>query len=343
MELAETHGDVQKRRSLLTFSVVGGGLLGSATAAEIRELIHSALISYPGIGREEPRILLFEESEEILPLFDPDLGKAAHGRLNKIGVEVFTGTKITAVSPEEVVLMSGKRIPCRTVVGALTARPRVVSAMPFARPDGRLPVDDFLRVQQEKSMFVAGVCADTFQNPAAKRQIKMGRLAAYNAVAAIQGFKLLRWSRPLVYLAALGRYATVGGFLGIRLQGISAWLMSRASCLLTLPGLERNLRILIDWVLDIPFRNDIVVLAPQRTHKLCRAHYEIGDEIVRQGEKGDSAYLLLAGEVEALQKVNGRMEQLRTCRPGECFGEIALLCNVPRTATIRCLTLMALG
>ncbi|MGH8472748.1 MAG: NAD(P)/FAD-dependent oxidoreductase, partial [Gammaproteobacteria bacterium] len=208
MGLAETHGDVQNRRSLLTFSVVGGGLLGSATAAEIRELVHSALISYPGIGREESRILLFEENEEILPLFDPDLGKAAHGRLNKIGVEVFTGTKITAVSPEEVVLMSGKRIPCQTVVGALTARPRVVSAMPFARSDGRLPVDDFLRVQQEKSMFVAGVCADTLQNPAAKRQIKMGRLAAYNAVAAIQGFKLLRWSRPLVYLAALGRYAT---------------------------------------------------------------------------------------------------------------------------------------
>ncbi|MGH8473423.1 MAG: cyclic nucleotide-binding domain-containing protein, partial [Gammaproteobacteria bacterium] len=340
--MAETRGDTQKRRSLLTFSVVGGGLRGSATAAEIRELVNSALVSYPGIGREEPRILLFEEREEILPLFDPALGKAAHRRLNGIGAEVFTGTKVTAVTPEEVVLMSGKRIPCRTVVGALTARPQAVSALPWARPDGRLPVDDFLRVPQEKSLIVAGVCADTHQNPPflAKREIKMGRLAAYNAVAAVQGFKLLRWSkkRPWVYLAALGRYATVGRFFGIRLGGIPAWLISRALCLFTLPGLERNLRILIDWVLDIPFRNDIVVLAPQRTHKLSRAHYEVGDEIVRQGEKGDCAYLLLAGEVEALQQVNGRMERLRTCRSGECFGEIALLCDTPRTASIKCLT-----
>ncbi len=82
LELAETRGDRQKRRSLLTFSVVGGGLRGSATAAAIRELVNSALVSYPGIGREEPRILLFEEREEILPLFDPALGKAAHRRLN---------------------------------------------------------------------------------------------------------------------------------------------------------------------------------------------------------------------------------------------------------------------
>ncbi len=191
-------------------------------------------------------------------------------------------------------------------------------------------------------LIMAGVCADTHQNPPflAKREIKMGRLAVYNAVAAVQGFKLLRWSkkRPWVYLAALGRYATVGRFFGIRLGGMPAWLISRALWLFTLPGLERNLRILIDWVLDIPFRNDIVVLAPQRTHKLSRAHYEVGDEIVRQGEKGDCAYLLLAGEVEALQRVNGRMERLRACRSGECFGEIALLCDTPRTASIKCLT-----
>jgi CRP-like cAMP-binding protein len=109
-------------------------------------------------------------------------------------------------------------------------------------------------------------------------------------------------------------------------------------CLLTLPGLERNIRVLIDWILDIPFRNDIVVLAPQRTHKLSYAHYEIGDEIVRQGEKGDCAYILLAGGVEVLRQVNGRLEQVTRLNPGDCFGEIALLCDVPRTATIKCLT-----
>jgi len=340
MELVETIGDIQKRQSLLTFAVVGGGLKGCATAAEIRELINSAIISYPGIDRKEPRILLFEERKDILPLFDPVIGKAAHQRLDKIGVEVFTNTKVTAVTSEDVVLPD-KRIPCLTVVGALVARPRAVLSLPWARPDGRLPVDEFLRVQNAKNIIVAGACAGTYKHLPflATREIKMGRLAAYNVMAAIRNFKLLQWSenRLMIYLVALGRYATVSRFFGIRLGGIPAWILSRALCLFTLPGLERNLRILIDWVLDIPFRNDIVVLAPQRTHKLNRANYEAGDEIVKEGDKGDCAYLLMAGEVEVLKQVNGEVKTVATLRKGDCFGEIALLCDIPRTATVKCL------
>ena len=47
-------------------------------------------------------------------------------------------------------------------------------------------------------------------------------------------------------------------------------------------GLERNLRILIDWLLDIPFRHDIAVLAPDQTERLQRGHYEVGDEVITE-------------------------------------------------------------
>lgn len=120
--------------ALLTFSVVGGGLRGCATAAEIQEIVSSALVSYPAIGRGEPRILLFEVDNEIIPQFDPAMGQAARRRLNKMGVAVLTGTRVTAFTPDQVVLMSGQRIPCRTVVGTLTARPIMRSLMrSFAR------------------------------------------------------------------------------------------------------------------------------------------------------------------------------------------------------------------
>jgi hypothetical protein len=205
-----------------------------------------------------------------------------------------------------------------------------------------VPVDEFLRGVGLKDLMVIGECARTPQSAPflARREIRMGRLAAYNALARLRGYPLFRWSerRPLFYPAALGRYATVGRFFGLRLAGLPAWFLSRALCLLTLPGLERNVRVLLDWILDIPFRNDIVVLAPQRTHKLSRAHYEVGDEIVRQGERGDCAYLLVAGEVDVLRQTNGRPEQIARLQPGDCFGEIALLSDTPRTATIKCLT-----
>jgi NADH dehydrogenase FAD-containing subunit/uncharacterized membrane protein YphA (DoxX/SURF4 family) len=340
---AEFVTDPTTRRALLTFAVVDGGLRGSATAAEMRALINTALLSYPGVRHDEPRILLFEQNSQVLPRFAPAMGAAARRRLEKLGVEIFTGTQVSAVTPEEIVLAGGQRLPCRNVVAALSSVPRAVGALSWAARDGRLPVDDLLRVRGAETLLAIGESAATgvVRMPfTARRHIKMGRRAAYNALALHRGYKLHRWSetRPRISIAALGRYASVGSVLGIPFGGLPAWLMSRAYCLLTLPGLERNLRVLVDWLLDIPFRNDIVVLAPRRTQKLGRAHYEAGDEVIRQGEKGECAYIILDGEVEVLMHSNGHWQHVRNVKAGECFGEIALLSDSPRTATVRCLT-----
>jgi NADH dehydrogenase FAD-containing subunit/uncharacterized membrane protein YphA (DoxX/SURF4 family) len=339
---AERISDAAERRALLTFAVIGGGLRGTATAAEIRALINSALVSYPGIPPEEPRVLLFEENPRILPRFAPAIESVGRRRLEKLGVEIFTGTRVSAVTPEEVVLPTGPRVPCRSVVGALAFVPQVVARLPWGGPDERLSVDEFFRVRGAQNVLAVGDSAGTRAHMPlmAQWEIRTGRCAAYNTLALHRGYKLLRCSewRPRITLAALGRYATVATVVGLRFSGLPAWILSRAYCLLTLPGLERNLRVLVDWFLDIPFRHDIVVLAPQRTQKLGRAHYEPGDDVVRQGDKGDCAYLLLDGEVEVCRQTNGTWQQVARLKSGECFGEIALLADVPRTATVRCLT-----
>jgi CRP-like cAMP-binding protein/Zn-dependent protease len=59
-----------------------------------------------------------------------------------------------------------------------------------------------------------------------------------------------------------------------------------------------------------------------------------GEELIREGEPGDAFYAIGSGRVEVLR--GGRA--LRTLGPGEFFGEVALLEDVPRTATVRTLT-----
>ena len=80
-------------------------------------------------------------------------------------------------------------------------------------------------------------------------------------------------------------------------------------------------------------------------------HFELksfkkGDLITKEGEEGDSLFIIKSGHVEVLTKKDGELLKLAELKEGEFFGEVSLITGKPRTATVRALgdvELMALN
>jgi ATP-binding cassette subfamily B protein len=61
--------------------------------------------------------------------------------------------------------------------------------------------------------------------------------------------------------------------------------------------------------------------------------------VIEEGDPGDKFYILVRGKVEVSKRLaEGQEKQLAILQDGDFFGEIALLKDIPRTATIRTLT-----
>ena len=110
-EHAEREPDEARRRAWLTFVIVGGGATGVELAGAIAELAHVTLPDeFRSIDTRRSRILLIEAGPRILPTFTPDLSAYAHAALERLGVEIHTGSPVSECSAQGVVF--GGRAAC---------------------------------------------------------------------------------------------------------------------------------------------------------------------------------------------------------------------------------------
>src|SRR5260370_17713622 len=65
---------------------------------------------------------------------------------------------------------------------------------------------------------------------------------------------------------------------------------------------------------------------------------EPGQSICRQGDRGDAAFIVIEGNAEVLVNAPSGPIAVATIGPNDFVGEIAILCDVPRTATVRAVT-----
>jgi NADH:ubiquinone reductase (H+-translocating) len=61
-------------------------------------------------------------------------------------------------------------------------------------------------------------------------------------------------------MATIGKRNGVGKILGLEVQGFMAWWIWRMYYLANLPTLQKKLRVMADWTLDIFFKRDVTML-----------------------------------------------------------------------------------
>jgi putative oxidoreductase len=256
-ELAEATTDPDERESLLTFLIVGGGPTGVELAGSIAELARFGMEKeFRGFDPANTRVLLVQSGSRLLPTFHESLSKITLDSLTKLGVEVHLNSKVEQIDVEGVIV-SGKRIPSRTVLWAagVIASPAAEWLTADKDKAGRVKVGADLSVAGHNNVFAIGDTAlsNAWHGepvpglaPAAKQG---GQYVAKAIIAKVLGRDA---PAPFRYvhlgsLATIGRKAAVADFGFMKLSGAPAWWLWGAIHLTFLVGLRNRFSVMFDW------------------------------------------------------------------------------------------------
>jgi NADH:ubiquinone reductase (H+-translocating) len=255
-EAAERETNSERRVALLTFVLVGGGTTGVEMAGAIAELAHKSFASeFRQIDPALARIALIEGEPRILSTFPASLARAAHRKLNRMGVEIRTGNHVTTID-EEGVVVAGERIPARTVIWTAGVKASPAGAWLGAEVDrrGHVKVASDLTVPGHPNIFVLGDTATLNQSGrslpgVAQVAIQQGQYAAAVIAARVGGKE---HKHPFHYrnkgtLATIGRSYAIADLGLIRLAGFLAWLIWVVVHLLFLIGFRNRYVTLFQW------------------------------------------------------------------------------------------------
>jgi NADH dehydrogenase len=258
LERAEWETDPVERQKLMTFVLVGGGPTGVELAGVLPEMCRRAFrADFRRIDTAKVRVVLLEGGDRVLPTFPISLSQRATRDLQKLGVEVRTGARVTAIDKDGVSIGT-ERIESHSIFWAAgnLASPLTKSLNTALDKSGHVLVDADLSLPGDERVFVIGDAAAVKREdgrwvpnvaPAANQ---MGERAAKNIRALLRG----KPTSPFRYvnkgeLATIGRHKAIASFFDgkLRISGYIAWYFWLLLHIAYLVGFRNRLSVMLQW------------------------------------------------------------------------------------------------
>jgi NADH dehydrogenase len=264
-EAAERSNDPELIRAWMTFVIVGGGPTGVELAGALAEVARETLKNeFRNINPSDARIILVQSPKRILPTYSETLSEKATAKLQRLGVEIITGARVTTVGHDHVTLsIDGETmdILSRTKLWAAG-----VSASPLGKAlaeatgatidrSGRIDVEPDMSVAGYPDIFVIGDMANfTHQTgealPAvAQVAIQQGRYVGELIMRGLSGKTMGAFHyRDRGNMATIGRGAAVAEVGRFKFSGWFAWQIWLAIHLMYQWDVRNRALVFIQWV-----------------------------------------------------------------------------------------------
>ena len=256
-EKAEREALLTGRHEPLTFAVIGGGPTGVELAGAIADLARLGLAKdFKAIDTTKTRVRLYEGAARILGAFSEESSRRAERQLKELGVEVHTGSMVTAVEAGRI------KVGDEWVATDLSLWASGVAASPLgkelgAKTDraGRVLIEQDLSLPGHREVFVIGdmsALTDVNGTPVpglAAAAMQQGKASAENILRDLRGEKRL----PFRYqnrgtMATIGHNRAVAEFGKKRFTGWVAWLLWSVVHVFLLIGFRNRLSVMRQWI-----------------------------------------------------------------------------------------------
>jgi len=273
-ERADRESDASQRAALLSFVIAGGGFAGVELAGALNDFARGILADYPSLSPSELNVVLVHSRDRILPELSESLARYAQKKMEARGVKFRLNARLSDAQPGVIVVSDGE-IRAQTLVWTAGSAPNpLLKSQPFERDKrGAVKVDFTLAVPGYAGVWALGDCAAVNDAKTGKPCPPTAQFAIREAATVARNIAAQLGERPLkeFHFDSLGALCVVGHQTAcaelsipfarsksVRFSGLLAWLMWRGIYLSKLPGMERKIRVLMDWMIELFFPRDIV-------------------------------------------------------------------------------------